>query len=197
MVVRAVLAGAGLGLDLDRLAVPRRDRRAPTLGLVYTLCAARTLRVLSAGGHEAVTAAEPPGVQSLGEIRRKAVIVSEAGEFLELARERRFDGHRLAALRDFLLGLGSVFSGFSITSIDDPTDITRLADKFIPFLETLAKFTPTTFDDQALAWLHSALQNPTVAEIIFKLFFESDLDEDSDDDELLDALQSAARAAAA
>ena len=46
--------------------------------------------------------------------------MSAALEFLELARERRFDGSRLRALRDLLGGLGSVFGGFGLATIDDP-----------------------------------------------------------------------------
>lgn len=123
--------------------------------------------------------------------------MSAALEFLELARERRFDGSRLRALRDLLGGLGSVFGGFGLATIDDPSDLTALAERFIPFLKTLAKLTPTTFDDTALDWIGSALANPTVAEILFNLLFVKRVTPEASDDDLLDALQSLALAAAA
>lgn len=115
-------------------------------------------------------------------------------EFINAARARRLDGSRLKALRDLLGGLTSVFGGFGLATIDDPSDITALADKFIPFLRVLAKFTQTTADDTALDWLHSALSNPAVAEIIFKLLFESRVTPETSDDDLLDALKLAAEA---
>lgn len=114
-----------------------------------------------------------------------------------MARERRFDGSRLRALRDLLGGLGSVFGGFGLATIDDPSDLTALAERFIPFLKTLAKLTPTTFDDTALDWIGSALANPTVAEILFNLLFVKRVTPEASDDDLLDALQSLALNAAA
>ena len=120
------------------------------------------------------------------------MIVAADLEFLAAARERRFDGSRLKALRDLLGGLSSVFGGFGMATIDDPTDITALAERFIPFLKVLAKFTQTTADDTALDWLLAALSNPTVAEVIFNLLFVTRVTPETSDDDLLDALQLAA-----
>lgn len=123
--------------------------------------------------------------------------MSAALEFLELARGRALDGHRLKALRDLLGGLGGLFSGLGISAIDSPDDIGELADQFGPLLVTLAKFTPGEFDDVALAWILGAARNPTVQQIIYSLLFATRVTSETSDDELLDALQSAALNAAA
>lgn len=113
-------------------------------------------------------------------------------DFVQAARERRFDGSRLKALRDLLGGLGGLFGGLGISSIDSPDDIGALADKFGPLLAWVVKFTPTPVDDQALEWVLAAAKNPTVQQILFSLLFTSRITPADSDDELLDALQAAA-----
>lgn len=119
-------------------------------------------------------------------------------EFLEQARERRFDGHRLKALRDLVGGLGGLLGGLSIGTIDSPDDLGAVADRFGPMLTWAAKFTPTTLDDQALAFILAALKNSGVQQVIYALLFGAQkVSPESSDDDLLDALQSAALAIAA
>lgn len=113
-------------------------------------------------------------------------------EFVQAARERRFDGSRLKALRDLLGGLGGLLGGLGIGSIDSPDDIGALADRLGPLLTWLVKFTPTPVDDQALEWVLTAAKNPTVQQILFSLLFTSRITPADSDDELLDALQAAA-----
>lgn len=113
-------------------------------------------------------------------------------EFVKAARERLFDGSRLKALRDVLGGIGGLFGGLGISAIDSADDIGTLADQFGPLLKTLAKWTPSAFDDQALDWILAAAKNPTVQEIIFALLFTKKVTAETSDGDLLDALHFAA-----
>lgn len=124
--------------------------------------------------------------------------MAAATEFLDLAKGRAFDGSRLRNLREFFGGLRGAFTGFGVT-IDDPDDLGTLAEKYGPLATTLAKWTPTPIDDQAVAWLVKALESQLVRGIVFTVFFSrpADTTKDDTDDDLLDALQSAALKAVA